>query len=142
MTSSDLGDIFESSLNLEERHLQEGYDEGYDDGLASGREEGREVGLKVGFEVGEELGFYKGCVEVWKTAFEICPDGFSARVQRNVKQMAELIERYPILEPENEGVQDLMDALRTKFKAVSAMLSVRLEYQGFPGLKAEDKDGF
>ncbi|EXB83839.1 Protein UXT-like protein [Morus notabilis] len=63
------------------------------------------VGLKLGFEVGEELGFYRGCVEKW------------------IKQMEELIEKYPVMEPENENVQEIMDGLRLKFKAVCASMA-------------------
>ncbi|KAK6918995.1 Formiminotransferase, N-terminal subdomain [Dillenia turbinata] len=36
-------DIFDSALNLEESHLQQGYDEGYADGLKLGKQEGVEM---------------------------------------------------------------------------------------------------
>ncbi|PIN23569.1 hypothetical protein CDL12_03715 [Handroanthus impetiginosus] len=119
-------DIFESSLNLEETHFKEGYDEGYADGLISGKEEGHQVGLKTGFEVGEELGFYRGCVDVWNSAIRVDPNWVSAR----------LIQKYPISEPENESVSDMMDSLRLKFRAICASLNVKLEYNGYP--KASD----
>ncbi|XP_043698452.1 protein LTO1 homolog [Telopea speciosissima] len=129
-------DIFDPSLNLEETHVKEGYKDGFHDGLVLGQQEGREVGLKVGFEVGEEIGFYCGCVDVWNSAIQAKSSCFTPHVQKNVKQMEELIKRYPILDPENESVQDIMDSLRAKFKAVSASLSIsssssmKLEYDG------------
>ncbi|KAK9213874.1 hypothetical protein WN944_005859 [Citrus x changshan-huyou] len=57
--SNSIEVIFDTSLNLEQTHLKEGYDEGYTHGLATRKEEAKDVGLKHGFETGEELGFYK-----------------------------------------------------------------------------------
>ncbi|GER41125.1 oral cancer overexpressed protein 1 [Striga asiatica] len=125
-------DIFASSLNLEETHLKEGYGEGHADGLIAGKEEGRQVGLKTGFEVGEELGFYRGCLDIWSSAVRVDPDFVSDRIQRMIKQMDQLLEKYPILEPENERVSDMMDSLRLKFRAICASMNVKLEYDGYP----------
>lgn len=128
----NIEDIFDSSLNLEETHVQEGFKDGFNDGLVSGKQEGKEVGLKLGFEVGEELGFYRGCIDVWNSAIQVDSGCFSSRVQKSIKQMEELIEKYPILDPENESVQEIMDALRLKFRSISATLSMKLEYDGYP----------
>ncbi|XP_071918936.1 uncharacterized protein [Coffea arabica] len=125
-------DIFDSSLNLEETHLKEGYNEGYADDLVSGEEEGRQVGLKTGFEVGEELGFYRGCIDVWNSAIRVDSNCFSSRVVRSIKQMEELLNKYPISNPEDESVSDVMDSLRLKFRAICATLNVKLEYNGYP----------
>ncbi|KAL4361371.1 hypothetical protein GQ457_04G005400 [Hibiscus cannabinus] len=130
MDSAD--DIFDSSLNLEETHYQEGYKEGYSHGIATGKEEGREVGLKTGFETGEELGFYKGCVDVWSSVIQVDPTRFSPRVQKNINQMQELIQKYPVMDPENESVQDIMEDLRLRFRVIRAALGVKLEYDGYP----------
>ncbi|XP_068661293.1 uncharacterized protein [Aristolochia californica] len=132
MQSSNLDDIFDSAVNLEEKHSDEGFKDGFADGLAIGKQEGREVGLKHGFEVGEELGFYKGCVDVWTSVIHVNSDSFSARVQNNIKHMKELIDKYPVVDPENENVQEIMEALRLKFRAITATLGVKLDYQGYP----------
>ncbi|KAK8627199.1 hypothetical protein V6N13_134819 [Hibiscus sabdariffa] len=116
-------EIFDSSLNLEETHYQEGYKEGYNHGVTTGMEEGREVGLKTGFETGEELGFYKGCVDVWNSVIQVDPTRFSTRVQKNIKQMQELIQEYPVMDPENESVQEKMEALRIKFRVIRVALA-------------------
>uniref|UniRef100_A0A2P2JQZ2 Protein ORAOV1 homolog n=1 Tax=Rhizophora mucronata TaxID=61149 RepID=A0A2P2JQZ2_RHIMU len=113
-------DIFESSLNLEETHFNEGYKEGYQHGLATGKEEARQVGLKTGFEVGEELGFYRGCVDVWNAAIRVDPSRFSTRIQKSVKEMGGLIEKYPLSEPEDESVEEIMGSLRLKFRVIRA----------------------
>ncbi|KAF7805895.1 protein LTO1-like protein [Senna tora] len=125
-----MDDIFDSSLNLEETHFNEGYDEGYKHGLIAGKEEAKQVGLKVGFEVGEELGFYRGCVDVWNSAIRVDPN----------RQMEELIHKYPVMDPENLQVQEIMDNLRLKFKMICSSLRVRLDYHGYPKSTAEAKD--
>ncbi|KAL7139396.1 hypothetical protein ABFS83_09G048000 [Erythranthe nasuta] len=126
-------DIFESSLKLEETHFNDGYDEGYADGLISGKEEGQQVGLKTGFEIGEELGFYRGCVDVWNSAIRVDPNFISARMQKTIKQMDELLHSYSILEPEKESGSDMIDALRLKFRGICASLNMKkLEYIGYP----------
>lgn len=130
--SNSIEVIFDTSLNLEQTHLKEGYDEGYTHGLATRKEEAKDVGLKHGFETGEELGFYKGCVDVWNSAIRIAPSRFSARVRKGIKQMEELIEKYPVNDPENESVQEIMGALRLKFRIIRAALGVKLEYDGYP----------
>ncbi|RAL37711.1 unnamed protein product [Cuscuta campestris] len=130
-------DIFDSSLNLEEIHYKEGHSDGYAEGLSSGVEEGRQVGLKTGFETGLELGFYRGCIDVWSSAIRLDPACFSARVQKNVKQMDELLRKYPLLDPENESVSDVMESLRIKFRAICATLKVKLELDGC-GPRASD----
>lgn len=127
-----MDDIFDSALNLEETHLREGFREGYNDGLTSGIEEGRQVGLKYGFEIGEELGFYRGCIDVWTSAIRVDPHCFSSRIQKSVKAMDDLVKKYPILDPENESVTEIMDSLRLKFRGVCASLNVKLEYRGYP----------
>ncbi|KAK8363766.1 hypothetical protein V6Z11_A03G187400 [Gossypium hirsutum] len=123
-------DIFDSSLNLEETHYQEGYKEGYNHGVTTGKEEGQEVGLKTGFETGEELGFYKGCVDVWNSAIQIDPTRFSNRVQKGIKQMQELILKYPAMDPEDESVQEIMEALRLKFRVIRAALDLKQVERG------------
>ncbi|XP_076910385.1 uncharacterized protein LOC143568004 [Bidens hawaiensis] len=127
-----LDDIFGESLNLEDSHLTEGFQEGYEAGLASGKDDGREVGLKTGFTTGEELGFYGGCIDVWNSIIRVEPTCFSTRVQKNIKEMDELVCKYPILEPENESATDIMGSLRLKFRAICATLNMKLEYNGYP----------
>lgn len=129
-TPRDTDDFLESSVLLDETQYNEGYRDGYDDGLALGKEEGREVGLKLGFQVGEELGFYRGCVDIWKSV-ALVPEALSSRLQRSIEQLGKLVDEYPLYEPENEGIHEMMDAIRLKFRLISANLGVKLEYQGY-----------
>ncbi|KAE9593029.1 hypothetical protein Lal_00029309 [Lupinus albus] len=135
-----MDDIFDSSLNLEETHFKEGYDEGYTHGLISGKEDATQVGLKVGFEIGEELGFYRGCVDIWNSVIRVDPTQFSQRAKTGITQMEELLHKYPLMEPENSQVQEIMDSLRIKFKIVSSSLHVKLDYNGYPKSSAEAND--
>ncbi|WOL05917.1 hypothetical protein Cni_G14648 [Canna indica] len=140
--------FYEIAAGLEEQHLQawdlplqvlldetlhqEGFKDGYKDGLVSGKEEGREVGLKMGFQIGEELGFYQGCVDVWNSLIQIDSTAFSFRLQKSIQQLGDLLRKYPLLDPENEHVQDVMDAIRLKFRIISANIGAKLEYKGYP----------
>lgn len=129
-------DCFDSLLHLEEIQKTKGYENGYNEGLISGKQDGREVGLKTGFEVGEELGFYLGCVDIWKAAIVVDPTRFSTRVQKSIGQIEDLIEKYPIMDPKKETVQEIMEALRLKFRVIRAALGVKLDYDGY--LKPRD----
>ncbi|WVZ02708.1 hypothetical protein V8G54_023514 [Vigna mungo] len=140
MENETMDDLFDSSLNLEDTHYKEGYDEGHRHGLVAGKEEARQVGLKVGFEIGEELGFYRGCVDIWTSALRLDPTCFSPRAKTIIGQMEELIEKYPLMDPENVQVQEIMDSLRLKFKMVCSSLHVKLEYSGYPKSSTEAND--
>lgn len=135
-----MDDPFDSSLNLEETHLKEGYDEGYSDGLITGKDEAEQVGLKVGFEIGEELGFYSGCIHIWTSAIRVDPTCFSSRAKTAITQMQDLILKYPLMDPEDHQVQEIMDTLRLKFKMVCSSLHVKLHYNGYPKSSAEAND--
>jgi hypothetical protein len=131
-------DFLEPSVLLDDTQYQEGYKTGYNDGLVSGKEEGRQVGLKTGFQVGEELGFYQGSLDVWTSAIHIDEVTFSARVRKNIEQLAALVNSYPLSDPENEEVQDIMDKIRLKFRVITASLGVKLEYEGRPASSKQD----
>lgn len=137
-TSGNSDDFLESSVLLDETHYNDGFKEGHSDGFGLGKEEGREVGLKMGFQVGEELGFYRGCVDVWKSVLCIDQKAFSTRIQKSIEQLSELVDQYPLFEPENENVQEMMDSIRLKFKLISANLGVKLEYEGYPKSSKQD----
>ncbi|KQK15924.1 oral cancer-overexpressed protein 1 homolog [Brachypodium distachyon] len=131
-------DFLEPSILLDETHYQEGYKNGYDDGLVSGKEEGRQVGLKMGFQVGEELGFYQGCLDVWMSVIRLEEGAFSARVRKNMEQLAVLLSKYPLSDPENEQVQDMMEKIRLKFRVITASLGAKMEYEGRPTSSKQD----
>ncbi|KAJ1379557.1 Essential protein Yae1, N-terminal [Sesbania bispinosa] len=135
-----MDDLFDSSLNLEDTHFKEGYNEGYSDGLISGKDEAKQVGLKVGFEVGEELGFYSGCLHIWTSALQVDPTCFSSRAKTTIAQMQDLIHKYPLMDPENMQVQEIMDTLRLKFKMLCSSLHVKLDYNGYPKSSSDAND--
>jgi len=92
----------------------------------------------MGFQVGEELGFYQGCVDVWTSATRIDQNVFSARVMKNIEQLAALVSSYPLSDPESEQVQDVMEKIRLKFRVITASLGLKLEYEGRPASSKQD----
>lgn len=44
--------------------------------------------------------------------------------------MDKLNEKYPVSDPENENIQEIMEALKLKFRIIRAALGVKLEYDG------------
>uniref|UniRef100_A0A0E0LY49 Essential protein Yae1 N-terminal domain-containing protein n=1 Tax=Oryza punctata TaxID=4537 RepID=A0A0E0LY49_ORYPU len=131
-------DFLEPSVVLDETHYQTGFKNGYSEGLVSRKEEGRHVGLKNGFRVGEELGFYKGCLDVWTPVVSIDQDAFSARVRKYIEQLAALLRSYPLSNPEDEQVQDIMEKIRLKFRVITTSLGAKLQYQNRPTSFNED----
>ncbi|KAL4441877.1 hypothetical protein ABPG77_003793 [Micractinium sp. CCAP 211/92] len=119
-----MADLFDSALNLEEQFWQEGYEEGLRDGRRSGRDGGRGLGLQKGFEIGHEVGFYAGCCQLWRQLQAREPALFSQRVDKGIAAMEEAVRSFPLGDPKDERLQDLMDALRGKFKAVAAGLGL------------------
>ncbi|RZC53555.1 hypothetical protein C5167_012413, partial [Papaver somniferum] len=112
-------DPWDSISSLDDTHSQEGINTGYKDGLVSGKEEGKQVGLMLGFEIGAELGYFQGCLDVWNSDLKIKLNCYSSRIQQNIKQMNELIKTYPVFDPENVSVQDIMNALRLNYSHFS-----------------------
>ena len=133
--ANDSSDIFDSVVSLDDSHLHQGFDEGFRDGLASGRLEGREIGLRLGFQRGEEIGFYQGCTDIWKEAISRCPNAFSVRCQKNIGLFVDQLKvMSPMLEDHrDERLQDMMEMIRARFRAILSMLSVHIHYEGYPG---------
>lgn len=123
-------DFLDPSVLLDETHYREGFRIGHAAGLISGKEEGRKLGLNMGFQVGEELGFYRSCLDVWTAVARINHGAFSDRMRKNLEHMAGLIRSYPIYDPENENIQEIMGNIRMKFRIITANLAVKLEHGG------------
>lgn len=139
---SEEDDIFESTVNLEQSHLQQGYEDGFQDGVSLGKVEGREVGLKTGFELGEEIGFFRGCADLWNAVLQKDSTAFSARAIRNIRQFDVHLKSYPLQNPHDESLQESLDLLRVKFRAIKSMLSVHLDYEGSPKLSQAEESEF
>eukprot|EP00887_Chlorella_sp_A99_P003660 scaffold7.g3660.t1 len=119
-------DLFDSALTLEEKHIADGYEEGVKDGRRAGHTEGRTLGLQKGFEVGHELGYYHGCLELWRQ-LEARPGGgwlFGERAARGMAALRAQLDTFPLSDPQDERLQELMDRVRGRFKAVVAALGL------------------
>ena len=69
--SKEVGDIFDSILNLEDEFYQEGYELGARDGEKAGRIEGRLFGIRKGFEKMLVMGKLRGQALVWRARHEL-----------------------------------------------------------------------
>lgn len=95
--AGDFADIFESSVNLDNQHIQQGYNEGFKDRVELGKVEGIYGALKNNFEMGG-IGFLQGCINIWKVAIEVKSTVLYARVQNNLKSLLEFVDSYPLLD--------------------------------------------
>lgn len=134
-----LEDIFESTLHLEDSQLQQGFEDGFRDGVETGKVEGREVGLEVGFKQGEELGFYRGCADIWKAVIAKDAKTFSVRSKKSIQLLEEQLKAYPLSNHNDESLQDMLGMIRARFRAILAMLSIHIQYDGYPKSHAEDE---
>jgi hypothetical protein len=77
---------------------------------------------------------------VWTSAILIDQNAFIARVRKNIEQLAALVGSYPLSDPENEQIQDVMEKIRLKFRVITASLGVKLEYEGHPKSSKQDAE--
>ncbi|EFN57097.1 hypothetical protein CHLNCDRAFT_143903 [Chlorella variabilis] len=115
-----MADLFDSALNLEEQHIREGYEEGARDGRRSGFAEGKALGVEKGFDVGHEVGYYAGCCQLWRQLQARDPQLFSRRIDKGMAALEEMVAGFPLSSPQDERLQELMDGMRGKFKALEA----------------------
>ncbi|EIE23590.1 DUF1715-domain-containing protein [Coccomyxa subellipsoidea C-169] len=118
-----MSDLFDACLDLESTHIEEGYEEGKKDGKAAGLKEGRELGELKGCEIGSEVGFYAGFCEALRELHKEQP-ALLDKAEKQVTSMEELTKNFPLNDPKDEKMQDMMVELRGKFKTVCAKLGL------------------
>jgi hypothetical protein len=90
--------------------------------------EGRQVGFAKGFEVGQEMGFYAGCHAVWTKCVTCDPDCFGERARRSIDAFGEMLGTFPIHDPLNEEILEILNAVRGKFKTIVSLMGMHKEY--------------
>jgi hypothetical protein len=55
-----------------------------------------------------------------------------------MEQLAALLSNYPLSDPENNQVQEMMQNIRMKFRVIMASLGAKLDYEGRPTSSKED----
>lgn len=98
------------------------------DGEKLGSVEGRQVGFAKGFEVGQEMGFYAGCHAVWTKCVTCDPDCFGERARRSIDAFGEMLGTFPIHDPLNEEILEILNAVRGKFKTIVSLMGMHKEY--------------
>ncbi|CAL5220870.1 g2956 [Coccomyxa viridis] len=122
-----MADMFDACLDLEDQHINSGRAEGVRDGEAAGLEEGRELGESKGQEIGAEVGFYAGFSQVLREASEDS-EAFG-RVSKQAQALESIAKAFPLTDPQDERMQDMMVDLRGKFKAICARLGLPEQLQ-------------
>ncbi|KAF6266233.1 hypothetical protein COO60DRAFT_1697298 [Scenedesmus sp. NREL 46B-D3] len=119
-----MDDLFGSAHELEQSHIQEGARDGKRDGMRLGLAEGRALGLQKGYEIGMEVGHYAGCVRMWRALQQQQPGSIPAKVERSIAAMEECLLQYPLYQPQDEELHELLEQLRGKYKTVLAGLGL------------------
>uniref|UniRef100_A0A061RQR4 Essential protein Yae1 N-terminal domain-containing protein n=1 Tax=Tetraselmis sp. GSL018 TaxID=582737 RepID=A0A061RQR4_9CHLO len=115
-------DIFDSAVDFELESYNAGKIAGYRDSQFAGFSEGRRIGSTKGFQIGNEIGYVTGCCKLWRQQAEKQPDLVPDRARRAVNKLLSQLLDFPLGDPEDEALQDKLNDVRGKFKAVLAML--------------------
>ena len=89
--------------------------------------EGREVGFAKGFESGRRWASTPGVTPCGRGASRRTR-GFTERARRGVESFGSAVRAFPIDDPLNEEILDILNAVRGKFKTVVALLGMHHEY--------------
>ena len=66
--------------------------------------------------------------QVWRRQQLAAPATFPARAEKSIAAIEELVAGFPLCNPQDERLQELMDELRVKFKVATAALGLREHY--------------
>lgn len=124
----EVDDLFEDAHNLEAQWIEDGRAEGVRDGKRAGVKEGWELGVGKGYEIGVEIGYYAGCVHVWQQLKALDPNAFPARTEKGIASLAALLDTYPLYDPQDERLHDLLEDVKSKFKTIASQLGVLEDY--------------
>ncbi|GLC41467.1 hypothetical protein PLESTM_001198900 [Pleodorina starrii] len=121
-------DLFGEALSVEEASIQKGREDGVRDGMLAGFAEGRELGVQKGYEIGQEVGFYAGCVRMWRALQAKQPELVSSRLERGMAAVEEMIDRFPMYDPQDEALHEALERLRGRFKVLASGMGCLQEY--------------
>lgn len=122
-TETDINDVFDDIVFIEEKLTEKGYTEGFKDGQASGNSEGFHLGYHRGSELGAELGYYYGITTSYLLRVE--EDSKVAGILVNLKQS---LEEFPQTNDENCDVFELANAIRAQFRKACSLLKINGKY--------------
>ncbi|KAK9813957.1 hypothetical protein WJX73_006838 [Symbiochloris irregularis] len=114
-----MGELFDSCVDWEETSIREGHSEGLRDGEIAGQLEGRDLGIQKGLELGTEVGYYSGCAQIWRLWQQRNPSALSDRADKALTALEAAIRSFPA-DPQEAGLQDSLDQMRSKFKTTLA----------------------
>ena len=91
------------------------------------------MGFAKGFEVGQEMGFYSGCHSVWRVCLEKDEACFGERAAKSIESFGLALRSFPIHDPLNEEILEILHVVRGKFKTIVALLGMHKAYSGEGG---------
>lgn len=125
-SDTDINDIFDEIVFIEEKLTEKGYSDGYKDGQSSGNSEGYHLGYHRGSELGAELGYYYGITTFYLND-KVKEDSKVAGVLVFLKRS---IEEFPQTNDENSDIFALADAIRAQFRKACSLLKINGKYPG------------
>ncbi|KAH9525022.1 hypothetical protein Btru_000127 [Bulinus truncatus] len=121
-------DIFHAVTMTEEESWQEGYKDGLNEGYKKGYLEGFELGALKGCELGAEIGFYMGfATSVLKNH---CHSSES-RIIKVCESIVNVAQNFDSIDPTSENLTLCFNKLQGKFKQLTSLLGVHVEYATF-----------
>lgn len=125
-TTEDVDSAFDDIVLFENSSQEQGYKEGFSKGSDEGFVDGYVYGCKHGVDVGSEIGFYKGFATVWKNILQK-EEGTTknSRILSTLNTVLLLIEDFPMDNPQNTRIQEIMLNMRAKFKQACSLLNIQ-----------------
>lgn len=123
-TQSDINDVFDDIVFIEEKLTEQGYSEGFKDGQSSGNSEGYHLGYHRGSELGAELGYYYG-ITTFYLNHKVEKDSKVAGVLTTLKS---LLEEFPQTNDEDCDIFELANAIRAQFRKACSLLKINGKY--------------
>lgn len=65
----------------------------------AGLADGKAMGLQKGWEIGHEIGYYRGCMQIWRQLADKSPAFMTARAEKAVKSLEDLLTTFPLGDP-------------------------------------------
>ncbi|CAG5117821.1 unnamed protein product [Candidula unifasciata] len=119
-------DLFHSITMCEEISWQEGYTEGVQEATAKSYEEGFALGAQKGTEIGSEVGFYAGYAARILNLKK--GEDSKSRIIKVCEAIVKLANTFESVEPTDEVLTDNLNNIRGKFKQLTSLLGVQVEY--------------
>ncbi|BFZ25311.1 hypothetical protein BsWGS_28350 [Bradybaena similaris] len=119
-------DLFHAVTMCEETSWHQAYTEGINEGKTKLFIEGYAMGAQKGTEIGSEVGFYK-CYAL-EISHLIQAKDSTPRVGKVCQAIVKLAKTFESVEAIDEALTDNLNNIRGKFKQLTSLLGVQVQY--------------